>query len=71
MYNTYLVPVCYIDNSKNSILKISATSLEECKEKIIDMYQDKCDEDNYNSFVNILDREYDIIIGDIIDLDTV
>lgn len=71
MYNTYLVPVCYIDNSKNSILKISATSLEECKEKIIDMYQDKCDEDNYNSFVNILDREHDIIIGDIIDLDTV
>lgn len=71
MYNTYLVPVCYIDNSKNSILKISATSLEECKEKIIDMYQDKCDEDNYNSFVNILDREYDIIIGDIIDLDTI
>lgn len=71
MYNTYLVPVCYIDNSKNSILKISATSLEECKEKIIDMYQDKCDEDNYNSFVNILDREYDIIIGNIIDLDTI
>lgn len=71
MYNTYLVPVCYIDNSKNSILKISATSLEECKEKIIDMYQDKCDEDNYNSFVNILDREHDIIIGDIIDLDTI
>ena len=71
MYNTYLVPVCYIDNSKNSILKISATSLEECKEKIIDMYQDKCDEDNYNSFVNILDREYDIIIGDVIDLDTI
>lgn len=71
MYNTYLVPVCYIDNSKNSILKISATSLEECKEKIIDMYQDKCDEDNYNLFVNILDREYDIIIGDIIDLDTI
>ena len=71
MYNTYLVPVCYIDNSKNSILKISATSLEECKEKIIDMYQDECDEDNYNSFVNILDREHDIIIGDIIDLDTI
>ena len=71
MYNTYLVPVCYIDNSKNSILKISATSLEECKEKIIDMYQDKCDEDDYNSFVNILDREHDIIIGDIIDLDTI
>lgn len=71
MYNTYLVPVCYIDNSKNSILKISATSLEECKEKIIDMYQDKCDEDNYNSFVSILDREHDIIIGDIIDLDTI
>lgn len=71
MYNTYLVPVCYIDNSKNSILKISATSLEECKEKIIDMYQDECDEDDYNSLVDILDRKHDIIIGDIVDLDTI
>lgn len=71
MYNTYLVPVCYIDNSKNSILKISATSLEECKEKIIDMYQDECDEDDYNSLVDVLDRKHDIIIGDIVDLDTI
>ena len=72
--NTYLIPYAY-DNGCN-IFKIVARSYAECEQKIMNRYvrqyeddDDIADIDDYDKFCTYLCDTYDIIIGEIHELE--
>ena len=71
--NKYIVPIC--DGYKVFIKVISAKSHTACQEKIIeflvDMYDIEDNTTNYREFVNFVDSEYDILIGEIKDIEEI
>lgn len=72
---SYIVP--FADKQENDIFikRFEARSYNECQEKIIEFVENEWDlditfPDNYNHFVTLME-EYDILIGEIKDLDLI
>lgn len=71
--NKYIIPICNLISSEIKIKKISARSILDCQDKIIEYFSEKFDEnfnDDYKEFVNKINEQYDYAIGDIIDIET-
>ena len=70
--NKYIVPICDIEAGDIWIKTIIARSNSDCQEKIIeeliDMY-DMEDNTSYREFVELADSKYNILIGDIKDIE--
>lgn len=75
--NKYLIPICDIEAGSCWIHVIMAKSLNDCKEKcinyILDYYEfdDFDDSMDFASFHNKLNYDYNIIIGNITDIDEI
>lgn len=70
--NKYIIPVCDLVEATVSLYKISARTLSECQEKLMQKFSDTYDIDgcNYREFLNTMDKEYNIAIGEITDIET-
>lgn len=72
--NKYIIPICDIDNGKVWIKTIIAKSNSACQEKImeelIDLYDMEDTTSSYREFVKLADSNYNILIGEIIDIET-
>lgn len=68
MLNRYIVPICNIDESKVYNLIISATSISDCQDRIMNKFSDYSDNDDYDEFLKDLDNS-NILIGDIEDVE--
>lgn len=68
--NRYLIPYCKIKDSKVGNHIIAARSLNECKEKLMQIYEDYSDSDNWNTFIKELDDQ-DVLIGEIKDIELI
>lgn len=66
--NKYIIPYCDIESSNVGNLVIIARSLAECEEKIMDKYEEYSDSDDWNTFINDLDKQ-NILIGKITDIE--
>lgn len=66
--NKYIVPYCIIQRNKCDIYTIIARSLQECKDKIMVLFEDYSDKDDWNDFLQELD-ESDILLGEIKDIE--
>jgi hypothetical protein len=70
--NKYVIPICDISSGNIWTHTISAKSRFDCQDKLMeeltDMYEIE-DCDNYRDFVEVADSKYDILIGDIKDLE--
>lgn len=67
--NKYVIPICNWSKQKVYNIIIMSRSLSSCKEKIINMFQDYSDSDDYDEFVNDLKKQ-NILIGEITDIET-
>lgn len=67
--NKYVIPICNWSKQKVYNIIIMSRSLSSCKEKIINMFQDYSESDDYNEFVNDLKKQ-NILIGEIKDIET-
>lgn len=72
--NKYIIPVCLVREDINWLEVVMARSISDCQDKLITIISEKyeIDEefDNYREFKRTVDSEYDIIIGDIKDYET-
>lgn len=68
MYNKYIVPICNIAKSDVYILKISAPSIAECEDKLMNKFSEYSNANSYSKFVRDLDKK-DILIGEIQDIE--
>ena len=66
--NKYIIPYYNISESKVSIHIVIARSLENCKEKLITMYEDQSDSNDWGEFIDDL-YDQGIILGKIIDIE--
>ena len=66
--NKYIVPYCNIQKSKVDNRIIMATSLADCKEKLMLMYEDCSDSDDWDTFKDDL-SDKGILIGRITDIE--
>lgn len=72
--NKYIIPICDIKNGKVYIKTIVAKSYADCQEKLmadLTMTYDIEDCVNYREFVQVADSEYDVLIGDIKDVEEI
>lgn len=71
--NKYIIPICNLVNTNIFIKVVLATSIDDCEDKIMNDYSEKYDRNfyDYEEFLEIMDSEYDIAIGDIIDIETI
>lgn len=70
--NKYIVPVCVINDSNNMTFVISANSRQDCQDKLINQLAENYevpDEMDYIKFIERLDTECDIIVGEIQDIE--
>lgn len=67
--NKYVIPICNWSKQKVYNIIIMSRSLSSCKEKIINMFQNYSDSDDYDEFVNDLKKQ-NILIGEIKDIET-
>lgn len=70
--NKYIVPICNINNGEVWIKVVIAKSNSDCQEKIMEDFLNRYDlEDvsSYREFTQILDSDYDILIGEIKDVE--
>ena len=71
--NKYIIPICDIDSSQIWIKEILAKSTNDCKEKlmqyIINSFEIEEDMDDYRSFIELMDTNYNVLIGDIKEID--
>lgn len=67
--NKYVIPICNWSKQKVYNIIIMSRSLSSCKEKIINMFQDYSESDDYDEFVNDLKKQ-NILIGEITDIET-
>lgn len=68
----FLFPVCD-DDGVNVIESVTANSIEDAKDKIIQRYFDMYDDlesDNWEDFLVEMDAHYGVIIGDLYDIET-
>lgn len=67
--NTYLIP--WYDESSCDILKITSSSIEGCKEKVMEYYANKFDDDDlagfddYEEFLDDVWERFNLYLGDI------
>ena len=66
--NKYIIPVCDINKSKVYNLSIMATSYSDCEDKIIEKFSKYSESDDYNEFLDDLDKN-NILIGQITDIE--
>ena len=67
--NKYVIPICNWSKQKVYNIIIMSRSLSSCKEKIINMFQNYSESDDYDEFVNDLKKQ-NILIGEITDIET-
>lgn len=71
--NKYVTYVCDIDNSYNQREILIANSQNQAEEKLMERLCDRYDWDNpydYDEFIKMADN-YNVIIGDIIDIEEI
>lgn len=71
--NKYVTYVCNIDDSYNQREILIANSQNQAKEKLMERLCDRYDWDNpydYDEFIKMADN-YNVIIGDIIDIEEI
>lgn len=66
--NKYVIPICNYPKSKIYNLIINANSYNACKDKIMEKLSDYSECDEYEDFINDLDKQ-DILIGKITDVE--
>lgn len=66
--NKYIVPICDIRESFVYNKVITANSNISCQEKIMEMFSEYSDEDDWRKFLLDLDKN-DILIGKITDIE--
>lgn len=69
MYNKYIIPICEIQKSKVYNICLDAVSLSHCEDKIMELFRDYSDKDEYGEFIEDLDKNKDILIGEIKEID--
>lgn len=71
--NKYIIPICDIDAgqiwTETIIAKSSLACQDKLMEKLIDYYNIENDFPDYREFVTAMDSEYNILVGDIIDIE--
>lgn len=71
--NKYIVPICDISASNIWIKTVMARSSSECQDKVmeelIDYYDMENNFSNYREFIKFIDSNYDILVGDVKDID--
>lgn len=71
--NKYIIPICDIEAGDIWIKTIIARSNSDCQEKIIeeliDLYDIEDNTSSYREFVEFVDTKYNILIGDIKDIE--
>lgn len=71
--NKYIIPICDIESGIVWIETIVAKSTSACQEKVmailIDRYEIDDDVMNYREFIKLSDSKYNILIGDIKDIE--
>lgn len=67
--NKYIIPICNIQESKVYNKVIMATSLRDCQDKLMDIFNEYSNSTNYPEFIKDLDSQ-DILIGKINDIET-
>lgn len=68
----FLFPVCDADGV-NVIDTVTASSIEDAKDRIIKRYFDMYDDlvsDNWEDFLVEMDSDYGVLIGDLYDIET-
>lgn len=72
--NKYLIPICDIESGQIWIKVIMARSSSACQEKIMDelinLYDMEDSSSSYREFVELADSKYNILIGEITDIET-
>lgn len=68
--NTYIVPICNVENSKVYIKKVVASSFSECQDKLMEDFEDYSESSTYSDFIEDL-RDNDILIGKITDIEEI
>lgn len=68
--NKYIVPICNLDKVEVHNEIIIARSINDCKDKLMDMYAEYSDSLDYNDFWADL-YKHDILIGDITDIEEI
>lgn len=66
--NKYIIPVCFVAESKVYNEQIVARSLTDCQDKLMEKFSDYSNEVSYHDFVNDL-SDQDILIGRITDIE--
>lgn len=67
--NKYIIPICNLPKSKVYNAIIMANSLASCQDKLMEMFEDYSDSNDYQKFLKDLDDQ-DILIGRIADIET-
>ena len=70
--NKYLVPICDVEVGSIWIQKISAKSFSDCEERLMSHLIETCDYDftgSYKEFVEWLDYDKNILVGEIQDIE--
>ena len=67
--NKYIIPICNLQKFKVYNAIIMANSLASCQDKLMEMFEDYSDSDEYQEFIKDLDKQ-DILVGRIIDIET-
>ena len=67
--NKYIIPICNLPKSKVYNAVIIGNSLASCHDKLMEMFEEYSDSDEYQEFIKDLDRQ-DILVGRIIDIET-
>lgn len=71
--NKYIIPICDLDSNRVWIKTIVARSNADCQEKLIEelieLYDIDDNTSNYKEFVKLADTEYNILIGNIKDIE--
>lgn len=70
--NKYIIPACDLIDAYIWINKYSARSIADCQDKIMREFSNIYDENfsDYNEFIDIMDKRYNISIGEIVDIET-
>lgn len=68
--NKYIIPICNIPNSEIYNLTINANSVSECEEKLMSKLDKYSDALEWSDFVKECDSK-DVLIGEIVDIETI
>ena len=71
--NKYIIPVSDLVSADIYINKYLARTISDCQDKIMREFSEAYDEDfaDYHEFIKIMDKKYNISIGEITDVETI